>query len=103
VVENTYFFDCDCIGRNATTINKFLRKGREILVTGSLKQDKWKDKESGDNRSRIVIQVEDFEFLDSPKDTNSNDDSKDNKSTQSANDEDNSQQQKPTTRKKNPF
>lgn len=103
MVENTYFFDCDCIGRNATTINKFIKKGREILVSGFLKQDKWKDKDSGDPRSKVVIQVEDFEFLDSPKDTNSNDDSKDNKSSQPAGDENSSQQQKPTTRKKNPF
>lgn len=65
-IENTYFFDCKGFGPLAKIANEYLKKGREVLVTGTLKQDKWKDKESGDNRSKIIIELENFEFIGGP-------------------------------------
>lgn len=63
--EETYFFDCNAFGSLAKLANEYLKKGRSILVSGYLKQDKWQDKESGDNRSKVVVILDNFEFLDS--------------------------------------
>jgi len=62
-IENTHFFDCKGFGPVAKIANEYLKKGREVLVTGTLKQDKWQDKESGDNRSKVIIEIENFEFI----------------------------------------
>lgn len=65
-IETTHFFDCKGFGPLAKIINEYLKKGREVIVTGTLKQDKWQDKESGDNRSRIIIELDNFEFIGGP-------------------------------------
>jgi len=61
----TDYFDCKAYGPKADTINKFFSKGRPILIEGSLKQERWIDTQTQQNRSKIVIKVKDFEFVDS--------------------------------------
>lgn len=63
--EEVSFFDCNAFGSLAKLANEYLKKGRSVLVTGHLKQDKWEDKESGEKRSKVVIVLDNFEFLDS--------------------------------------
>lgn len=65
--EETSFIDCDAFGNTATTIGKFFTKGNHILVEGRLRQDKWEDKESGQKRSKLVVVVENFNFIDPPQ------------------------------------
>ena len=40
---------------------------KDVNVWGMLRQDKWQDKSTGDNRSKHVIRVEEFEITDSYK------------------------------------
>ncbi len=40
-----------------------LDKGHQVFITGNLSLETWTDKKSGDARSRIVIKVDDIEFL----------------------------------------
>ena len=61
--EETTFVDCEAWSRTAEVINEYLRKGRPIYVEGRLKLDQWQDKE-GNNRSKLKVVVESFEFLD---------------------------------------
>ena len=63
--ERTDFFDGEMWGKQAETFAKFLKKGRGVLIEGKLKQDTWKDKDSGDNRSKVVIAASNFTFMDS--------------------------------------
>jgi len=63
--EETTFVDCEAWGRTAETINQYLRKGRPIYVEGRLRLDQWQDKESGSNRSKLLVVVETFQFVDS--------------------------------------
>lgn len=63
--EITTFVDCECWGAKGETIAKFLEKGRKVYLTGELKQDSWEDKESGAKRSKLLMNVMDFEFVDS--------------------------------------
>jgi single-strand DNA-binding protein len=62
--EETTFVDCEAFGRTAEVINEHLRKGRPIFVEGRLRLDQWQDKE-GNNRSKMKVVVENFQFLDS--------------------------------------
>ena len=63
--EEVTFIDCEAWGRTAETINEHLRKGRPIFIEGRLKLDQWQDKD-GNNRSKLKVTVERFEFVDSP-------------------------------------
>jgi len=63
--EETTFIDCEAWGKTAENIAKFFSKGRPIFIEGRLKLDTWQDKESGQNRSKMKVVVEGFEFVDS--------------------------------------
>ncbi len=63
--EETTFVDCEAWGRTAETIAKYLSKGKPIFIEGRLKLDTWQDKDSGQNRSRLKVVVEGFQFVDS--------------------------------------
>ena len=62
--EETSFIDCEAWGRTGETIAKYVSKGRQLLVSGRLRQDTWQDKD-GAKRSKHSISVESFEFLES--------------------------------------
>lgn len=62
--EETTFVDCEAWGRTAETMAKYLSKGRPVFIEGRLKLDSWQDKE-GNNRSKIRVVVEGFQFIDS--------------------------------------
>jgi len=62
--EETTFVDCEAWSRTAETINQYLRKGRPIFIEGRLKLDQWQD-QNGNNRSKLKVVIENFQFLDS--------------------------------------
>jgi len=63
--EETTFVDCDAWGKTAELMGKFFSKGRPVMIEGRLKMDTWQDKESGQNRSKLKVVIEDFYFVDS--------------------------------------
>jgi single-strand DNA-binding protein len=63
--EETTFVDCEAFARTAELINQYLRKGRPIFIEGRLKLDQWQDRETGGNRSKLKVIVENFQFVDS--------------------------------------
>jgi single-strand DNA-binding protein len=64
LVEKVCFVDCRCIGKQAETINKYLSKGRPILVEGRLEFDQW-EAQDGSKRSKHRVFIERFTFVDS--------------------------------------
>ena len=54
-VEQTSFFDIEIWGKLAEAMSQKIYKGLEIIVTGSLKQDRWQDSQTGQNRSKVTI------------------------------------------------
>ncbi len=64
--EETTFVDCEAWGKQAETINQYLRKGRPVYIEGRLKLDQWQDKE-GHNRSKMKVVIESFQFIDSQR------------------------------------
>lgn len=63
-VEETAFVDCEAWGKQAETLNQYMRKGRPLFVEGRLKFDTWESRE-GQKRSKLVVVVENFQFVDS--------------------------------------
>lgn len=63
-IEKTHYFDVVSFGKNAENIEKFFKKGSRIAIRGKLNQERWEDKESKKARSRVVIYLDDFTFID---------------------------------------
>lgn len=67
-VENPYkkddasFFDIVAFGKTAELLNQYCGKGSKIGIDGTLKQDRFTDKE-GNNRSVVRITANRIEFL----------------------------------------
>lgn len=55
--NKTFFFDCIAWNKAGLTINEKKKKGDYLKVQGTLNQDKWQDKQTGQNRSKVVINV----------------------------------------------
>jgi single-strand DNA-binding protein len=51
--------------KQAETIFQYLKKGRPIMIEGRLTQEEWQDKQSGTKRSKTLVTLESFQFLDS--------------------------------------
>lgn len=60
--EEVTFVDVTAWGRQAEVIGQYFRKGKGILVEGRLKQDKWQDKNTGQDRSKLGVVLESFDF-----------------------------------------
>ena len=67
--EEVCFVDIETWGRTADSCRNNLRKGSSVMVEGRLKMEQWTDRESGKNRSRMVVVAERVHFL-SPRQSN---------------------------------
>lgn len=63
--EEVCFVDVTVFGRQAETINSYMSKGRQILIEGRLKFDRWEDSE-GKSRSKLSVICEHFSFVSEP-------------------------------------
>ena len=61
--KNTDWFDVTCFGKIAESTGQYMRKGCIVGVTGRLQQDKWTDKQSGQNRSKVTDIAAKTDFL----------------------------------------
>lgn len=56
------YFDVKIWGKTAENLKPFLTKGKQIAVSGFLKQDRWKDNE-GNSKSKVYIIAEKVQLL----------------------------------------
>lgn len=63
-VDDPHFFDVVCWEGTAEFIANRAQKGRPVLIEGELRQEKWQDKESGQQRSRVTINAHRVHILD---------------------------------------
>ena len=61
-VDEAHWFDCAVFGRTAESLERYLVKGKQVGVSGSLRQNRWQD-DSGRNRNRVEIAVRDLQLL----------------------------------------
>lgn len=64
--ESTHFVDVTFWGKQAETLCRWKKQGDPLLVEGALQQDKWVDKESGKNRSKLKVRGWSFTFIGRP-------------------------------------
>ena len=62
------WFRLEMWGKTAEIAANYVRKGSQIGVTGSLKLDHWKDRNTGADRSSPVIRVDRLDLLGSRRD-----------------------------------
>lgn len=60
--EETCFVDLQAYGRQAETLNKYVRKGNPLYVEGRLKLSQW-EAQDGAKRSKLRVVIEGFQFL----------------------------------------
>lgn len=60
--EKVAFIPIKIWQRRAEVIAEHFTKGSAILVRGKIEQENWQDKETGANRSKLVLVVEEFDF-----------------------------------------
>ena len=61
--QDTTFVDVDAWRRLAEICSQFLKKGRQVLVMGSLRLDEWTDAKTQQKRSKLKIIARDVQFL----------------------------------------
>lgn len=62
-VDEANYFDVSVFGKQAENLKQFLTKGKQVCVDGYLKQDRWQDQATGQNRSAIKIVANDIQLL----------------------------------------
>jgi len=62
-VQSVTFVEVTVWRRLAEICNQFLKKGRQVLVTGTLKQDRWVDSKTQQSRSKLKIVAREVKFL----------------------------------------
>jgi len=75
------FFDCVAWEKTAELINQYLKKGSQILIEGSIKIDKWQEKETGKNRTKYKVNVYRFEFVGCKNNDNNQQEQQEQKNT----------------------
>jgi single-strand DNA-binding protein len=65
--EHCNFFDVTAFGKTAEFCSNYLKKGYKIAIKGRLKQEQWTDKQTGQNRSKVIIIAESVDNL-TPRD-----------------------------------
>jgi single-strand DNA-binding protein len=63
--ESVSYFDCTLWSKGAEVLSPYLLKGKKIAVKGRLEQQRWES--DGGKRSKVVINVDQVQFLDVKK------------------------------------
>ena len=67
--EKTTFVDFKVWGGSGERFAEWFTKGSPVLLVGELEQEEWQDKTSGQKRSKIVLNVNDYQNLRSKSDS----------------------------------
>lgn len=54
------FVDCVAFGKQVEVIKEYFSKGKQVLIRGSIRQNRWEDKDSGQKRSKLEIVLDNF-------------------------------------------
>ena len=82
------WFNLEIWGKQAQVAADYVKKGSLIGITGSFKLDSWKDRNTGEDRSKPVVRVDRLELLGSKRDgENSNFQNNNSYNQQPSNDE----------------
>lgn len=60
--EQAHFIECACWGKTAELVANHFVKGKQIGVTGELRQERWENKD-GAKRSKLTVNVNNVTFV----------------------------------------
>lgn len=86
-ITTTEWHNLQVWGKGAEIFQKFLNKGSKVYIEGSIKTNKWQDKD-GNDRYTTNINVKDFKFLDSKGESTQPNNQSPPQSNQNNNDDD---------------
>ena len=64
-VEDTTFVEIDAFSRMADLVRQYVHKGDPLFVEGRLRQDRWVDKQTNQQRSRLKVVADNIQLLSS--------------------------------------
>ena len=64
------YFDIVAFDKLAETANKYLTKGKQVLISGTLRQERWQDKNTNTTRSKVRIIMQSMQMLADKKESN---------------------------------
>ena len=79
------WFNLEIWGKQAQVAADYVKKGSLIGITGSFKMDSWKDRNTGETRSKPVVRVDRLELLGSKRDSENSSFQSNNSYNQQAN------------------
>ena len=57
------YFDIVAFGKLAETANKYLTKGKQVCISGTLRQERWQDKNTNTTKSKVRIIMQSMQML----------------------------------------
>ena len=63
--QEVTFVDCTAWGKTGEVMSQYLRKGSPAYIEGRLNLQQWDDKQTGQKRSKLIVIIESFQFLES--------------------------------------
>lgn len=64
------YFDIVAFDKLAETVNKYLTKGKQVCISGTLRQERWQDKNTNTTKSKIRIIMQSMQMLADKKEAN---------------------------------
>lgn len=61
--EETFFINCKFSNRIAEIVRNFVSKGSPVGVTGQLREEFWVDKKTGEQKSALVVRVDNLSLF----------------------------------------
>ncbi|WKC75858.1 single-stranded DNA-binding protein [Borreliella valaisiana] len=68
-IDYPQYFDCVIFSKRAESLNDYLKKGKQVVVSGSLKYESWQDRNTGDKKSKVNIFVDNLQMFSSGSNT----------------------------------
>ena len=57
------YFDVVAFGKMAEIVGKYLAKGKQVAISGTLRQERWQDKDTNATRSKVRIIMQTMQML----------------------------------------
>jgi len=83
--EEPDWFNLEIWGKQAQVAADYVKKGSLLGISGSFKLDQWRDKTTGENKSKPVIRVDRLELLGSRRDSMNNESSNNQNNSNNSN------------------
>ena len=66
------YFDILAFGKLAETVSKYLIKGKQVCISGTLRQERWQDKNTNTTKSKVRIIMQSMQMLADKKEADNN-------------------------------